>query len=297
MPLSRVVAAARPSRRRLLVIALAASLAAVSGLFVHPGAARAATTAETAAATAVLRMLNAERAAHHLPALASSPALVSGARLHNITMAQANLLSHQLPGEAVFSTRISQAGVPWHSAAENVGWTTAKTTAGAEGLQKAMYNETPPNDGHRRNILSTSVRYVGIDVLIDARTGKLWLTEDFADVGGPVPPPMANHNPFGHYDSALALSGHRVRLRGWAVDPDNRALPRPIAVWYDGRPVAWFRFAVPRPDVATARTTGPNQGFDITLTLPAGTHSVCVYAANAGVGTASPKLGCRTVTT
>jgi len=141
------------------------------------------------------------------------------------------------------------------------------------------------------------VRYVGIDVLIDARTGKLWLTEDFADVGGPVPPPMANHNPFGYYDSAVALTGHRVRLRGWAVDPDNRSLPRPIAVWYDGRAVAWFRFPVARPDVAKARTTGPNQGFDITVTLPAGTHSVCVYAGNAGAGTASPKLGCRTVTT
>lgn len=297
MPCSQVVAAARPSRRRRLVTALAASLVAVSGLLAHPGAAGAATTAETAAATSVLRMLNAERAAHHLPALASSPALISGARLHNITMAQANLLSHQLPGEAVFSTRISQAGVPWHSAAENVGWSSAKTTAGADGLQTAMYNEVAPNDGHRRNILSSSVRFVGVDVLIDARTGKLWLTEDFADVGGRVPPPMANHNPFGHYDSALALSGHRVRLRGWAVDPDNRALPRPIAVYYDGRPVAWFRLAVPRPDVARARTTGPNQGFDITITLPAGTHSVCLYAANAGPGTASPKLACRSVTT
>ena len=219
MPCSQVVAAARPSRRRQLVTALAASLAAVSALLVHPGSTEAATTAEIAAATSVLRMLNAERAAHHLPALASSPALVSGARLHNVIMAQANLLSHQLPGEAVFSTRIAQAGVPWHSAAENVGWTTVKTTAGAEGLQSSMYNEKPPNDGHRRNILSTSVRFVGIDVLIDARTGKLWLTEDFADVGGPVPPPMANHNPFGYYDSAVALSSHRARLRGWAVDP------------------------------------------------------------------------------
>jgi uncharacterized protein YkwD len=298
MPGSQVVAAARPSRRRLMATALAASLAAAAGLLVYPGAAaRAATTAETAAATSVLRMLNAERAAHHLPALSSSPALVSGARLHNITMAQANLLSHQLPGEAVFSTRIAQAGVPWHAAAENVGWTTAKTTAGADGLQSAMYNEVAPNDGHRRKILSSSVRFVGIDVLIDARTGKLWLTEDFADVGGPVPPPMANHNPFGYYDSAVALTGHRARLRGWAVDPDNRALPGPIAVYYDGRPVAWFRLPVARPDVAKARTTGPYQGFDITVTLPAGTHSVCVYAANAGAGTASPKLGCRTVTT
>jgi uncharacterized protein YkwD len=297
MLFSQVVAAARPSRRRQLVTALVAGLAAASGLLVHPGTARAATTAENAAATSVLRMLNAERSAHHLPALGSSPALISGAHLHNVTMAQANLLSHLLPGEAVFSTRIERAGVPWHSAAENVGWTSALTTAGADGLHGAMYNETAPNDGHRLNILSSSVRFVGIDVLIDARTGKLWLTEDFADVSGPVPAPMANHNPFGYYDSAVALTGHRARLRGWAVDPDNRALPRGIAVYYDGRAVGWFARPVARPDVARARTTGPNQGFDITVTLPAGWHSVCLYAANAGAGTASPRLACRTVHT
>jgi uncharacterized protein YkwD len=296
MTRSQAVAAARPSRTRQATMALVALLTTVSGLLAHPGSVQAATTAETAAATSVLRMLNAERATHHLPALGSSPALISGAHLHNVTMAQANLLSHQLPGEAVFSTRIEQAGVPWHAAAENVGWTTALTTAGADGLHASMYNETAPNDGHRLNILSTSVRFVGVDVLIDARTGKLWLTEDFADVSGPVPAPMANHNPFGYYDSAVTLTGHRVRLRGWAVDPDNRALPRPIAVWYDGHPVAWFRFPVARPDVATARTTGPNQGFDITVALPAGVHSVCVYAGNGGAGTASPRLGCRTVT-
>ena len=115
MSRSKVVAAPRPSRRRRLALALAASLAAVAGLLAYPGGARAATTAEATAANSVLRMLNAERAAHHLPALAYSPALISGARLHNVIMAQANLLSHQLPGEAVFSTRISQAGVPWNS--------------------------------------------------------------------------------------------------------------------------------------------------------------------------------------
>jgi hypothetical protein len=49
--------------------------------------------------------------------------------------------------------------------------------------------------------------------------------------------------------------------------------------------------------VASARTTGPNQGFDITVTLPAGAHSVCAYARNVSSGTASPKLGCRTVVT
>ncbi|HST47027.1 CAP domain-containing protein [Jatrophihabitans sp.] len=294
---ARPVRPARPSRRLAPAgLALAAALACLATLLVRPVAASAATTAETAAATSVLRMLNAERAANHLPALGASVALTSSARRHNLAMAAANQLSHQLPGEPVFTTRISQAGVAWHSAAENVGWTTDRSTAGANGLQAAMYGEKPPNDGHRRNILSTSVRYVGIDVLIDARTGKLWLTEDFADVQGPVGS-LAGHNPSGYFDSAVALTNHQVRLRGWAVDPDNRLLSLAIAVYYDGRPLGWFKEPALRPDVALAKSAGRYSGFDITVTLPAGVHSVCTYAINVGLGTGNPKLGCRTVRT
>ncbi|MEO7261157.1 MAG: CAP domain-containing protein [Jatrophihabitantaceae bacterium] len=297
MPCSQVVAAARPSRRRHVALALVATLASTFCLLAHPSPAQAATTAETAAATSVMRMLNAERVANHLPILGWSTALVSSARRHNLAMAKANVLSHQLPGEPVFSTRITQAGVLWHSVAENVGWTTARTTDGANGLQSAMYNEKAPNDGHRLNILSKAVGFVGIDVLIDAGTGKLWLTQDFADAPGPRPASMAGHNPSGYFDSAVALSGHRARVRGWAVDPDSRSLPLAIAVYSDGRALGWFKFPVARPDVAKAKTAGPNQGFDITVTLPAGLHTVCTYAINVSLGTANPRLGCRLVRT
>jgi uncharacterized protein YkwD len=42
-----------------------------------------------------------------------------------------------------------------------------------------MYNETPPNDGHRLNILNTHYRNVGVDVYFDKVHHKLWLTTDF----------------------------------------------------------------------------------------------------------------------
>ena len=42
-----------------------------------------------------------------------------------------------------------------------------------------MYNETPPDDGHRRNILSSSFTEVGIDVVEDTAHGKVWLVTDF----------------------------------------------------------------------------------------------------------------------
>src|SRR6185437_10822308 len=155
----------RPLRlRRFAVLISVLASAALTGFM---GTAQAATPAEANAALNVYHLLNAERSANHLPALGWSTALQSSARRHNLTMAQANVLSHQLPGEPVFSTRISQAGVAWHSAAENIGWSTDQSSRGADSLENAMYAERPPEDGHRLNILSTSVHYVGIDTYID----------------------------------------------------------------------------------------------------------------------------------
>jgi hypothetical protein len=240
--------------------------------------------------------MNAERAVNHLPALGWSTALVSSARRHNLTMAAANVLSHQLPGEPVFSTRISQAGVPWHSAAENIGWSTDQTTRGADSLQTAMYGERPPEDGHRLNILSGSVHYVGIDTYIDARTGKIWLTEDFADVAGPKPvATLLSRKPTGNLDAATALPGHKARLVGWAVDPDNRYMSLTIGVYYDGHFAGWFHAPVPRPDVASALHAGPLQGYSIVLTLPAGRHTVTTIAANVGAGSGFSTLASHTV--
>jgi uncharacterized protein YkwD len=283
------------SRRLLGAVLVAATV--MTGVVAAGGTAEAATAAETTAANAVLSMMNAERAAHRLPALRMSTALISSAHRHNLWMAQANTLSHQLPGEPYFGTRISQAGVQWHAAAENIGWTTNRTTSGADGLEAAMYNETPPNDGHRRNILSTAVHYVGVDVYIDARTGKLWLTEDFADVSGVVAPTaaqIAKHNPIGVLDSATVLPGHQVRLVGWAVDPDNKSVPLLIAVYYDGKYAGRHQASVARPDVAARYHAGPTLGYNIVLTLPAGRHTIYTYAINIGTGNASPRLGYRT---
>jgi uncharacterized protein YkwD len=163
--------------------ALLGAAIGVAAVIVSGGTAQASTVAESTAARSVLSLLNSERAAHYLPALGWSPALVTSAHAHNLRMASSNLLSHQLAGEASLGDRVSAAGVPWHFAAENIGWTTNLAISGATGMQTAMYNEAPPNDGHRLNILSGSVHYVGIDILIGP-DGKQWLTADFADAGG-----------------------------------------------------------------------------------------------------------------
>lgn len=283
--------------RKLAGLAVAGAVAA-TGLLAASSDASAMTATELSAANATLSLLNSERAANHLPGLQMSSALISSARRHNLTMAAANTLSHQLPGEPVFSTRISQAGVAWHSAAENIGWTTNRSTAGAQSLESAMYAEVAPNDGHRLNILSTSVRYVGIDVYFDAAHGKLWLTEDFADATGvaaAAAPVNTAHSPVGHVDSIVAQSGHQLRISGWSYDPDNTILTLHQDVYIDGRMAGRFFVAVKRPDVAAAKHVGQYTGFAFSLATTPGRHVVSVYALNVGPGS-NTKLSTNTVT-
>ncbi len=162
--------------------ALVAALAATC--FVTPMTMASADTTPspaTAAADAksVFTLLNAERSSHGLPALRWNTNLVSAAHGHNLRMAKANVLSHQLPGELSLGPRLSAAGYHWRAAGENCGLTTNWSLAGIEAVQRAMYAEVAPNDGHRRAILSTTYRDIGIDIVMDAAHHKAWLTEDY----------------------------------------------------------------------------------------------------------------------
>jgi uncharacterized protein YkwD len=105
--------------------------------------------------------------------------LASAAHKHNVAMAKANTLSHQLKGEAALGSRVSAAGYRWSAVGENVAYNGRRSQAGALAVQKAMYDEKPPNDGHRKNILSKTYVDVGIDVISDSIHGKVWLVTDF----------------------------------------------------------------------------------------------------------------------
>jgi len=142
------------------------------------------TDTATQAAQAVFDQINTARAQAGLPALQMSTQLVNSAHKHNLAMQSANQLSHQLPNEPGLGTRISQEGVQWSFVGENIGYSSdyLHPTKAATGLNQSMLNEQPPNDGHRRNILSKDFTIVGIDVLIDTTNHRVWLTEDFAKV-------------------------------------------------------------------------------------------------------------------
>jgi uncharacterized protein YkwD len=134
----------------------------------------------------LLDQINAWRADAGQPPLVMASGLVASAHKHNLTMSAGCGLKHQCSGESGLGTRISAEGVTWRAVAENIGWssraanTTSAILAAASGLNTSMHNETPPDDGHRRNMLSASYHRIGIDVIRDA-SGQVWLTQDFAN--------------------------------------------------------------------------------------------------------------------
>ena len=127
----------------------------------------------------VFDLLNSERAAHGLPALHRSSALNLSAWRHDRWMAGYNTMSHQLPGEGSLGARITAAGYTWSACGENIAWNSDWTLNGALYLERVMYNEVAPYNGHRLNILSTTFRDVGVYIYMDGAHHKMWLTVDF----------------------------------------------------------------------------------------------------------------------
>ena len=143
-------------------------------------------TSSGSAAAQVLALINQARSAAGLAPLTITAGLNSSASAHNSRMAGGCGLSHQCSGEPDLGARETAAGVHWTAAGENIGEggpvanTTAAIAQMAVGLTQSMLNEKPPDDGHRRNILSSSFTHIGIAVFRDS-SGTVWLTQDFSN--------------------------------------------------------------------------------------------------------------------
>ena len=152
-----------------------------AGAATHPAGA-----SSGAAAAQVLALVNQARSAAGLPALTVTAGLSASASAHNSTMAGGCGLSHQCPGEPDLGARETAAGVRWTAAGENIGeggpvaGDTAAIARMAVSLTQAMLNEKPPDDGHRKNILSRSFTHIGIAVFRGS-SGTVWLTQDFSN--------------------------------------------------------------------------------------------------------------------
>jgi uncharacterized protein YkwD len=140
-------------------------------------------SSETQLAQQLFNQINSDRAAQGLPAYTWDDKIAPISRQHSITMGQGCGLSHQCSGEPDPCQRLSNVGIEWTACGENAGYTSPTPGAWSAvktNIEQGMLNERPPNDGHRRNLLSTSFHRVGIGIYIDSK-GIIWVTEDFTN--------------------------------------------------------------------------------------------------------------------
>ncbi|HEX8303341.1 MAG TPA: CAP domain-containing protein [Jatrophihabitans sp.] len=133
----------------------------------------------TALAQALFSNLNTARKQAGLPALSWDAGLQRSAAVHNQAMAAANQFASRVGDEPALGVRQANQGVMGSFAAESSGYTESNGMAGAVAVQQEMLAE---QDGRRENLMSTAVNAVGIDVLYDPAHGRLWVTEDFAQL-------------------------------------------------------------------------------------------------------------------
>ncbi|WP_186377247.1 glycoside hydrolase family 6 protein [Curtobacterium pusillum] len=105
--------------------------------------------------------------------------------------------------------------------------------------------------------------------------------------------PTASTAPRGAIEVASGTGGG-IRLRGWAFDEDDPTQPVTVRVSVDGKVVASVSAGASRPDVDTTYGVGATHGFDGTVPVTEGVHSVCVTAVDLGAGD-DTGLGCRSV--
>ncbi|MGY1807339.1 serine hydrolase [Blastococcus sp. SYSU D00669] len=111
--------------------------------------------------------------------------------------------------------------------------------------------------------------------------------------GGTVPPSGEARNPVGQIDVAYQASPGRYVLSGWTADHDDPTRPLDVHVYVDGVLAAYGTADRSRPDVAAVLAGyGDAHGYELTVPVPDGRHTVCVYAINVGAGTRNPSLGC-----
>jgi uncharacterized protein YkwD len=126
--------------------------------------------------------LNDARRQAGLTPLAWSARLQRSAAGHNQQMASANELTFRIGDEPALGVRQANQGVLGSYAAENVASTQSTGLAGALAAQQLMLAEQAPEDSRRQNLLSTALNAVGIDVLLDPANGRMWITQDFAQL-------------------------------------------------------------------------------------------------------------------
>jgi hypothetical protein len=142
----------------------------------------------------------------------------------------------------------------------------------------------------------------GFDVLIPAPVGSHNLTVYAINAGpGTEHPQLISTTvgvgaPFGTVEVITPAPG-AIRLVGWVIDPDSAGNLTEVHVYVDGTFAGAFPADKPRPELTQKFVGfGPNHGFDVTIPVAVGDHTVEVWSIDHGVGGAPVKMATKQVT-
>jgi len=124
------------------------------------------------ARSAVLCLLNRERASRNIPKLDRSKSLQRASQRHNDYMQNHRCFSHQCSGEAALSTRLKTVG--WLTSGLS-SWSYGENIAlgaGNLGTPRSIVNAWMNSSGHRGNILNRTFDEVGVGYTKGTITSK-----------------------------------------------------------------------------------------------------------------------------
>ncbi|MGY5075474.1 CAP domain-containing protein [Streptomyces sp. G7(2002)] len=134
-----------------------------------PNGAQAASGTAARFAQKVVELVNAQRAQHGCGPLTVDPRIQKAAQAHSDDMAARNYYEHNTPEGVDPGTRMTKAGFPWSSWAENIFKSPKDPATAVDGWMKSP--------GHRDNILNCSYKSTGVGVNLSGNGP--WWTQDF----------------------------------------------------------------------------------------------------------------------
>lgn len=202
----------------------------------------------------IFAKINQLRVENSLPPLAYNPILGAAARAHSCDMAVHHAINHTSSDGRNLVQRLPRSTPLWEWPSENI----AAGFGDAEAVVHAWFDESPPDDWHRRNILTTEQRELGIGYCYDAGGGSgndHFYTADFARRTNLFPLVVANgatttttrQVPFWLYGNGWADA---VRL---GSTPDLSSLP-----WQPFAPSGSYELLpISGPQIVYAELRGP----------------------------------------
>jgi uncharacterized protein YkwD len=156
-------------------------------------------------------LINRLRAENGLPPLAYSSALATAARSHSCDIAARQAIDHRSADGRTLAERLPQDQPAWEWPSENI----AVGFPDAVAVVEAWFNEVPPDDWHRRNILASDQREVGVGYCYNGDGGpgnSHYYTADFSRRAGVYPLVLAN----GASHTTDAVVPYWLYGEGWA---------------------------------------------------------------------------------